>query len=147
MHQEVRRVLAAATISLASAIPSISVADAATDEAAILEIWATYSAARVAGDAETWLGLWDNEAIRMPPGSPAAGYEQFSQVIPSVFAQSQPPSMSINANEVIISGDWAFSSGNFKVGANVDGKFLTVFRRQDDGSWRIFRDAFNMNTK
>ena len=55
--------------------------------------------------------------------------------------------MSINADEVEVLGDWAFSSGNFKVGEKVDGKFLTIFRRQDDGSWRIYRDAFNMNTK
>ena len=29
--------------------------------------------------------------------------------------------------------------------AHVDGKFLTVLKQQDDGSWRIFRDCFNSN--
>jgi ketosteroid isomerase-like protein len=26
-----------------------------------------------------------------------------------------------------------------------DGKFLTVFKRQPDGSWKIYRDCFNSN--
>ena len=147
MHQTFRAISTVASIVIASAAATHVAADTTADEQAILEIWSTYSAARVSGDAATWLGLWDSEAIRMPPGSPAVGYEKFSQVIPGVFAESRPPSMSIDADEVVVIGDWAFSSGNFKVGSTVDGKFLTIFRRQDDGSWRIYRDAFNMNSQ
>ncbi len=132
---------------MACTLPAVVSADQASDEKAIREIWSTYSAARVAGDADTWLGLWDTEGKRMAPGAPAAAFAEFSKGIPAKFAQSQPPSMSIDAEEVVIIGDWAFSSGNFKVGEKVDGKFLTIFRRQDDGSWRIYRDAFNMNTQ
>lgn len=134
-------------VAIACTCPAVVSADQASDEKAILEIWSTYSAARVAGDAETWLGLWDTDGKRLAPGLPAAGFEEFSRAIPAAFAQSQPPSMSIDAEEVVIMGDWAFSSGNFTVGEKVDGKFLTIFRRQDDGSWRIYRDAFNMNTQ
>ncbi len=82
----------------------------------------------------------------MPPGAPAVDFATFSQGIPAAFAKSQPSSMEIVADEVVIMGDWAFSRGNFTVGDEVDGKFLTIFRRQEDGSWRIYRDAFNMNT-
>ena len=127
-------------------LPLIASADTASDEAAIREIWLTYSTARVAGDAETWLSLWDPDGVRMPPGARAADFATFSQGIPAAFAASKPPSMEIVPDEVVIMGDWAFSSGNFTVGEQVDGKFLTVFRRQDDGTWRIYRDAFNMNT-
>ncbi|MCP4383233.1 MAG: DUF4440 domain-containing protein [Hyphomicrobiales bacterium] len=147
MIQGLKRAMCVSTLAVACAISGAVAADTTADENAILEIWSTYSAARVAGDAETWLSLWDSDGKRMAPGMPAAGFEKFSQVIPTVFAQSQPPSMSIVADEVVVMGDWAFSSGNFKVGKIVDGKFLTIFRRQDDGSWRIYRDAFNMNTE
>jgi len=146
MVRFMKSTLATFALVVCGALPAFA-ADSAEDEAAILKIWSAYSAARVAGDAEVWLGLWDSEGIRMAPGVPAAGFSKFSQVIPNVFAKSQPPSMSVVADEVVIMGDWAFSSGNFKVGANVDGKFLTIFRRQEDGSWRIYRDAFNMNTQ
>ena len=147
MRPGTRTLLAATALGAAALMPMTLAADTAEDEAAILEIWSTYSAARVAGDAETWLGLWDEEGIRMPPGAPAVDFATFSQGIPASFAASQPPSMEIVADEVVIMGDWAFSSGNFTVGDVVDGKFLTIFRRQEDGTWRIYRDAFNMNTE
>ncbi len=143
MHIKLK--LATVCVSILTALPAV--ADTAEDKAEILEIWSTYSAARVVGDAEIWLNLWDTEGIRFAPGVPATSYDKFSQTIPTVFAESQPPSMSIAADEVEIMGDWAFSSGSFKVGDKVDGKFLTIFRRQSDGSWRIYRDAFNLNTE
>ncbi len=142
----IRTTLAATALYIAATLPAAVSADTASDEAAILEIWSTYSDARVAGDAQAWLGLWDPEGIRMPPGAPAVDFATFSQGIPAAFAKSQPSSMEIVADEVVIMGDWAFSRGNFTVGDEVDGKFLTIFRRQEDGSWRIYRDAFNMNT-
>ncbi len=147
MFRRVKLALLASTVAVACTFPAVTWANQASDEKAILEIWSAYSSARVAGDSDTWLALWDVEGKRMAPGMPAAPFEKFSQGIPAAFAASQPPSMTIDADEVVIMGDWAFSSGNFKVGEKVDGKFLTVFRRQEDGSWRIYRDAFNMNTQ
>lgn len=146
MANHFKSALAAVVIACFGVLPSTTYADTASDEAEILDIWSKYSAARVAGDAEKWLGLWDAEGIRMPPGAPAVDFATFSKGIPSAFAAGGPPSMEIIAEEVVIMGDWAFSRGNFTAGEAVDGKFLTIFRRQSDGSWRIYRDAFNMNT-
>lgn len=126
--------------------PEALFAEQSRDEAAIREIWKTYSAARVAGDAETWLGLWDEEGIRMPPGAPAVDFATFAPGTPERFAKP-PASMVINAEEVVVTGDWAYSRGTFTVNEAVEGKFLTIFRRQDDGSWRIYRDAFNMSSE
>lgn len=147
MFQRMKLALVASTLAVACTCPAVMWADQASDEKAILEIWSKYSSARVAGDSDAWLALWDAEGKRMAPGMPAAPFEKFSQGIPAAFAASQPRSMTIDADEVVITGEWAFSSGNFKVGEKVDGKFLTIFRRQEDGSWRIYRDAFNMNTQ
>jgi len=33
------------------------------------------------------------------------------------------------------------------VNDGLEGKFLTIFRKHDDGSWRIYRDAFNFNSE
>ena len=146
MIQGIKTALAAGILTVAIAIPSAMAADKAADEAAILEIWSTYSTARVAGDAETWLGLWDEEGIRLPPGSPAVDFATFAPGTPERFAKP-PASMEINAEEIVVTGDWAYSRGTFTVNDAVQGKFLTIFRRQDDGSWRIYRDAFNMNSE
>ena len=134
------------TVAAAFTLPAQSFADAASDEQAILDIWSTYTEARVAGDAETWLGLWDDEGIRLPPGAPAVDFATFAPETPERFA-NPPASMEIKSEEVVVTGDWAFSRGNFTVNNTLEGKFLTIFRRQDDGSWRIYRDAFNFNSE
>ena len=146
MIQGIRSALVAGVLGIACIIPGAVAADAAGDEKAILEIWSTYSAARVAGDAETWLSLWDKEGIRLPPGAPALDFATFAPGTPERFAKP-PASMEINSEEVVVTGDWAYSRGNFIVNDAIEGKFLTIFRRQGDGSWRIYRDAFNMNAQ
>ena len=61
MLTAMRKTTAALIASAVLALPAPGIADVAEDEAAIRAIWETYSSSRVAGDAETWLGLWDND--------------------------------------------------------------------------------------
>ena len=138
--------LAKAAIIVALAVPVPAFADTAADEKAILGIWSAYTEARVGGDAETWLGLWDKDGIRMPPGAPAVDYATFAPGTPERFAKP-PASMEIKSEEIEVAGDWAYSRGTFTVNDAIEGKFLTIFRRQDDGSWRIYRDSFSMNSE
>ena len=133
-------------VIVAIAMPVQGLADEASDKAEILGIWDSYTEARVAGDADTWLGLWDKEGIRMPPGVPAVDYATFAPGTPERFAKP-PSSMEINSEELVVAGDFAYSRGNFTVNDAIKGKFLTIFRRQDDGSWRIYRDSFSMNSE
>ena len=145
MGNRFRTTVAATTFAALGAFPFLALADAASDEAAILGIWSTYTEARVAGDAETWLGLWDKEGIRLAPGAPAVDYATFAPGTAERFA-NPPASMKINSEEIEVAGDWAYSRGSFTVNDAIEGKFLTIFRRQDDGSWRIYRDSFSMNS-
>lgn len=146
MIPEIKTMLAAGAIASVSFIPVVALADTAADEDAILRIWSTYTEARVAGDAETWLSLWDQEGMRLPPGAPAVDFATFAPGTPERFAKP-PASMEIKSEEIVVADDWAFSRGNFTVNNALEGKFLTIFRRQDDGSWRIYRDAFNFNSE
>ena len=142
----IRHQFAALAIAVIGTVPVSASADTAADEAAILKIWSTYTAARVEGDAETWLGLWDKDGIRMAPGAPAVDYATFAPGTSERFA-NPPASMEINSEEVVVADSWAYSRGTFTVNDTVEGKFLTIFRRQEDGSWRIYRDSFSMNAE
>jgi len=60
----------------------------------------------------------------------------------------------INTAEVRRAGDLAFARGTYtltltpKAGGSdisVDGKLMTVFEKQQVGSWKIHRDIFNSN--
>lgn len=150
-----RKLIAITIMGLAVPLltPDTGMAGAAEDEAAIRAIWESYSAARVAGDADTWLSLWDQDGIQMPPGIPARGKDVLEQGVPKAFAAMPATSMRINPEEIQLMGDWAYSRGTYAADqvvqgnpVKVDGKFLTIFKRQPDGSWKIYRDIFNSNT-
>lgn len=82
----------------------------------------------------------------MPPGVPALDYATFAPRTHENFSNA-PNSMMIDSDEVVVTGDWAYSRGTFTVNDEAEGKFLTIFRRQDDGSWGIYRDSFSMNAE
>ncbi|MBY6115780.1 nuclear transport factor 2 family protein [Mameliella alba] len=145
-----RPVLAALGLALVTALPAG--ADEAADITAIEAIWDSYETARVSGDAEGWLALWDAEGIQMPPGVPARGFDALKVGVPKGFAAKPATAMQILPVETVVMGDWAFSRGTYTATiagqagpVEVDGKFMTIFRRQDDGGWRIYRDIFNSN--
>ena len=118
---------------------------------AIKEIWNQYTSTLIAGDLDRWITLWIDDGIQMPPGAPPnIGKETIY-----AFVGGYPPvtEMVVNSEEVREAGDWGFSRGNYwlvmapKEGETVkaEGKFLTVFEKQADGSWKIARDIFNYN--
>lgn len=128
-------------------------ADDASDKAGIQSLWTTYASAAVSGDTETWLSLWDPAGVQMPPGVPARGIDVVAANIADAWAKRPPrKSMNINPIDIEIAGDWAFARGDYDVtsvigGAEkkMEGKFLTILKRQDDGSFKIYRDCFNGN--
>lgn len=147
-----RFLIGASALILAAglALPTGALADDAADEAAIRDIWTAYASAAVAGDADTWLALWDPEGMRFPPGADGMSYEVFSKGIPANFAASTTTAMEIDPTEIQIMGDWAYALGTYTKdwvadGADVhlDGKFMTILKRADDGGWRLYRDIFN----
>ena len=139
--------------ALASAsIAGPQLASAQDDVAQIEGIWDAYEAAAMASDAEAWLALWDEEGVQMPPGIPARGRDILVEAIPKSFAAAPTRAMTILPEETVVADDWAFSTGTFTAEREmdgqtrqIDGKFLSILKRQDDGSWRIYRDAFNSN--
>jgi ketosteroid isomerase-like protein len=144
--------VAAAAAVLLAGCASMAQGGSEADVAAIREIWKTYSSARVAGDAALWLSLWDEEGIQMPPDIPARGKSVLDEVVPKGFAAGGVSSMNIYPEEINVAGGWAYSRGNYDsdrvVGGKVvrvEGKFLTILKRQPDGSWKIYRDCFNSN--
>ena len=128
--------------------------DTQADEAAINAIWSTYVSSLEAGDIDAWLSLWTEDGVQMPPNErPVIGKDQLrtrNGGALDVFAVE----IDITNQEVGVAGDWAFSRGVYtatfapKDGSEpipVDGKFMTILKRQSDGGWKIYRDIFNSN--
>jgi ketosteroid isomerase-like protein len=154
-----KRMVAALVVSLVAAVLLLagcaSMAKGSTEEdvEAIREIWKTYASARVDADAQLWLSLWDEEGVQMPPGSPARGMDVLRVGVPKAFVPGSVSTMNIYPEEITVAGGWAYSRGTYNSNrtvegktVRVEGKFLTILRKQSDGSWKIYRDCFNSNT-
>jgi ketosteroid isomerase-like protein len=143
--------VAVAVLFLPGCAPK-SEGESETDVESIKVIWNIYSTARVVGDSDVWLSLWDEEGIQMPPGAPARSKDILDEVIPDAFASGSVSSMNIYPEEINVVGSWAFTRGTYDSermvegrSVRMDGKFLTILKRQPDGTWRIYRDCFNSN--
>ncbi len=129
--------------------------DSEADIAAINDIWPQYCASLIDGDMDRWISLWADDGIQMPPDTPARkGKEKIREANQLLLDLYHWDIAAINVEETHVAGDWAFSRGNYtwawtpKDGSEKmagTGKFLTIFQRQDDGSWKIARDCFNGN--
>jgi ketosteroid isomerase-like protein len=130
-------------------------ADDAADEAAIRELWTSYETHAVANDGETWLTLWDPEGIQMPPGAPMRDYATLVEWAQNWGPEMATDAMEITPHEIVILGDTAYSMGTYWFDfpteddgqGRFEGKFMTILKRQDDGSWKLFRDIFNSSTQ
>ncbi len=129
-------------------------ASAQSDVAAINKVLEGYAEGVNNGDLELWISLWDEKGIQMPPDTPARiGKAQIRAIVANVFQQFNRK-ISITNEETWVFGNLAFARGTYsssrtpKAGGptgSIDGKYLTVYKKQPDGSWKIFRDIFNSN--
>lgn len=121
--------------------------------AAIDAIWREYEASQLAGDPERWIALWAEDGVQLPPGSPpVVGKEAIDAKNSNDLAVNEYSEFAIDNQEVEVNGDLAFARGNFKVTVaaksggdpmGFEGKYMTIFRQQPDGTWKIYRDSFN----
>lgn len=122
---------------------------------AITEVINQYVSTINAGDYEGLISLWNDDAVHMPPNTPALiGKEQLRPFFKSLFADFQIE-FTHNLEEVrTFTNDWGFACGTVtyiftpkKEGEIMKGsfKFLTILENQDDDSWKIARNSFNLN--
>jgi uncharacterized protein (TIGR02246 family) len=125
-------------------------ADAASE---ILRVDSEWSRASQSRDLDRILSYWAEDAIVYPPGAPALvgkaairEYVAKSLEIPG-FAISWKTDHAV----VSKSGDMAYGTGTNRVTfpgpdgkpITVDGKAVTVWRKQTDGSWKCVIDIWN----
>ena len=111
------------------------------------------------GDTEGWLEIFAEDAVGMHNTLPALEGKQalrrFAETVHSTFNIEQ---LDVTVDSVITEGDWALTRGNFvasfvPIDADADnrtnprqGKFILLWERQDDGTWKIILDMGNNNS-
>lgn len=118
------------------------------DVAAIRKVTEGYAAAALAGDWGAWIGGFAEDAVFMPPGSPAL--QGLTQI--RAFVENFPRLSRFTATPVQIDGceDLAFARGQYaltvtaEAGAMTErGKFVWLWKKDPNGSWKIFQDIWN----
>ena len=144
----------AAAADKPAAAPASSATPAAVsaDEAAIRAQSVTWIKAYNAGDAKAATALYADDAILMPPDTPAMkGPAAILAFLTKDIAESKKAGVSFaidGKTDVGVAGNTGWESGSMKVivkGAVVGtGKFLSVSRKKD-GKWVYIRDTYNMD--
>ncbi|MFX0119229.1 MAG: YybH family protein [Promethearchaeota archaeon] len=120
---------------------------------AIDDIWKQYASSVATGDIDSWISLWIDNGIQKPPDAPPnIGKEKIRAFNKNMMDNVPVSKMVIESEEVREADDWGFSHGNYWIEIDqegetmrINGKFLTIFEKQEDGSWKIARDIFNYN--
>jgi uncharacterized protein (TIGR02246 family) len=118
------------------------------DERAIRNVIETWMSATQAGDLSTVLGLIADDAIFMVPSREPFGKREFAAAAEGMKrAQIRGTS---DVLEVQVFGDWAYLRNHIKMTAipagegtphHRSGYTLTLVRKEQDGRWRLARDA------
>ena len=126
----------------------------AADEEAIRGVNPTWFKAYNAGDVNSIVALYVEDAVLNPPGAPPArGHSAIREYLTKDVAASTAGGITLNGDpttDVGVSGDLGWEWGTFTVkdksGSTIDtGKYLTVYGKKD-GKWLIIRDIWNTDT-
>ncbi|MGB7433937.1 MAG: DUF4440 domain-containing protein [Candidatus Acidiferrum sp.] len=120
---------------------------------ALLAADAAWMKVYVAKDLHKSVAFFDHEGSMLPPNAPiATGKDALTKLIGSAFAFPDYK-LAWHANKVGVarSGELGYTSGTYDFsfkdasGKTIadKGKYLTVWKKEADGSWKVLFDTFN----
>ena len=131
-----------------------SVDENASDFDSINAVLATHVAAVNSSDSAANLADFADDIVYLPPNQPPIRGKQALASFVGPFFETFDAELEMVPEETVVSGDWAFQWGNFTntiVAQNssdttfMDAKWIYLYQRQSDGSWKIARDIYNSN--
>ncbi len=138
-------IIAAGLAACAPAAPTFGDADAN----AIRQSVKDFTTSMLAGQWDTWTGLLTDDVAFLPPNgtivSGKAAVRAFGEAFPKLTA------FTAEAVDIAGSGDVAYTRGTYALTANPagappmqdKGKWLGIYRKQTDGSWKLSYDVWN----
>ncbi len=126
--------------------------DEARDIEALNATLMAHVAAVNSGDTATNLAGFTEDLVYLPPdGLPVRGKPALASLIGS-FYEAFEAEIEMVSEETILMGDWAFQWGTIKGTVSpldggdstpLNGKWVYLYQRQPDGTWKIARDIYN----
>ena len=117
-----------------------------SDERAIKTVIDRWMAATKAGDLDAVLKLMSDDAIFTVPEQEPFGKKQFAEGFEEIAKMNFQGECEIL--EMKVFGDYAWTRNRLQIALEKDGetterqaRTLTIYKRESDGEWRLFRDA------
>jgi ketosteroid isomerase-like protein len=143
-------VAALALVQAACSTTSTRTPDSAADLAAITAFNARYLKSINDGDIATLSSLTDDDHMMISPGRPPVAGKAANDATNGRTFEQFKIDETWTVLESIIDRNLAYQRGTFTVGAtpksggpsrDTTGKFVRIYQRQPDGSWRMTRDV------
>jgi ketosteroid isomerase-like protein len=139
-------------LALGAAVGSVACAAAGNVEQEKAALLAADTAwGETTGDLDKFVSYYTPDATSYPPGRPAAnGTNAIREGVKNMMAA---PGFSLKwtANKADASGDLGYTAGTYVMTMNnpagnpvsENGKFVTMWKKQGDGAWKVVQDIFN----
>jgi uncharacterized protein (TIGR02246 family) len=121
----------------------------ASDQDAIRSASQAYTRAASGQDWSAWAGFFTADAMFLPPNSPA----KTGRAEIEAWGREFPPmkDLAIEPLEIEGRGDLAYVRGRYSLVLTLpnqaeqpdSGKYIEIWRKQTDGSWKLSRDIYN----
>lgn len=123
------------------------------DPAGITTLLETYFKYGEAGDLDNFISCFDDNAMRGEPGMQLiVGKDKVKERFAELFSMADSKLSLIGEPRIEVFGDLAYSYNEITLTSKphdgspviqTDMKVLTIYKRQEDGSWKIYIDNFN----
>lgn len=123
------------------------------DRQAIQQLMADWNAAVKAKEVGALTAMVTEDAVFLPPGfPPIRGKQAVERMYTGFFPQFSSVEQTAIVEELEVAGDWAFAWGSETLTLvpqtggspiHMQGKGMTILKRQADGSWKIARGINN----
>jgi ketosteroid isomerase-like protein len=142
---------AVALVMMISACGTRGASDSLADRDAVIAASEQYRQAWLKGDTALALGRVSDDIRIMPSRVPdVVGKDGARAMFVSEMAMYKIPSLTINRQDLVVSGDHAIDIGTYeetlvpKTGAPIQasGRYMTIWRREGN-EWRIIRFMLN----
>lgn len=126
--------------------------EAADDIARIDALRRAHVAALESGNAGAWAGIFAQDALQMPPNAPGNAGRGSIRAWCEGFLGAFRVRFSLSVGELRIAGGHAIETGSYSIEATPtaggparvdEGKYITVYRREESEGWRVWRDIWN----
>lgn len=120
---------------------------------AIKRLEAQVYAAWEAGDESDFLEFFTDDVVWLPPGAPdIVGKEACREMVQGLLSDTTFDQITSTNEKIMVAGEWAFHQYHASMIATskADGaasqmrlRAFRLFRKQEDGSWKIMRYIWN----